>query len=505
MGTISLKNAGVTATTPLFNNLNLTVGANDRMGLIASNGGGKTTLLRCIAGLGELSQGDITCSRGLRIGLVEQHIADNLLNMSLREAVLDALPEADRETEGWRADVALDGFDTPYELRDRQVRALSGGWQRLALIARVWVLEPDALLLDEPTNHLDLGKIYQLEDWLNNHVRGIPVIIASHDRDFLDATTNRTLFLRPEESQIFTLPFSKAREALEEVDAAASRKQEKELKEAQHLRRNAAKLTNIGINSGSDLLTVKAKQLKQRASKIEENAQNLHKERSGEIKLANRGTHAKVLLAVEDVPVTTPAGEVLFTCNKLLVFQGERIVLLGRNGTGKSQFVKLLHRAMQTPDSIKGIRVTPSVVLGYVDQDMSQLNEKATPSEIISMFHLGDARARALLASAGFPVEKHNRPITELSYGQRARLGMLELRLKDPNFYLMDEPTNHIDIPAQERLEEEILLHEATCILVSHDRRLVRNIGTRYLLIEGKKLKEVESPEVFFDEMSGRP
>src|SRR5690606_12218881 len=157
----------------------------------------------------------------------------------------------------------------PGDMRDREVAGLSGGWQRLMLIARVWITEPDALLLDEPTNHLDLGKIIQLERWLNGATRSMPVIIASHDRGFLDATTNRTLFLRPGTSHYVALPFTRARAALADADEAAARQQERELREARHLRQQASKLTNIGINSGSDLLTLKAKYLKERAAKIE--------------------------------------------------------------------------------------------------------------------------------------------------------------------------------------------------------------------------------------------
>ncbi|TIP96717.1 MAG: ABC-F family ATP-binding cassette domain-containing protein, partial [Mesorhizobium sp.] len=116
------------------------------------------------------------------------------------------------ESEQWRVDVVLDSLDVPQPMRERPMRALSGGWQSLALIARVWVTDPDVLLLDEPTNHLDLAKISQLETWLNALTREVPVVIASHDRAFLDATTNRTLFLRPEQSPVFSLPYSRARD-----------------------------------------------------------------------------------------------------------------------------------------------------------------------------------------------------------------------------------------------------------------------------------------------------
>lgn len=224
----------------------------------------------------------------------------------------------------------------PEVLRRRAVSELSGGWQRLALLARVWVTDPDALLLDEPTNHLDLAKIARLEAWLNALPRDVPVLVASHDRAFLDATTNRTLFLRPEQSPIFALAYSRSRAALDEVDASEERRYQRDMKVAQQLRRQAAKLNNIGINSGSDLLTVKTKQLKQRAERLEDAAKPAHQERSaGAIRLANRGTHAKILVTLDDVQVETPDGIPLFRTGKRWICQGDRIVLLGENGAGK--------------------------------------------------------------------------------------------------------------------------------------------------------------------------
>ncbi len=502
MGSISLQNLSIIAGVQLFHDLSVVIADGDRVGLIAGNGLGKTTLLRIIAGLAEPTAGDVVRSRGLRLGYVEQDVPKSLMGLPMRDAVLDALPAADRDADAWKADVALDGFETPWELRDRLVSELSGGWQRLMLIARQWVSEPDALLMDEPTNHLDLGKIFRLEQWLNREARGVPLLVASHDRDFLDAVTNRTLFLRPGTSRYFPLGYSAARDAIEQEDEAHLAQNERDLKEAAKLRKQAAKLKNIGINSGSDLLITKTKQLKDRAAKIEERVTETHKERSGEIRLANRGTHAKLLVGIENVTVSTPVGTPLFRIDKLHIFQGERIVLLGRNGTGKSQFVKLLNRAI-SEGGVGGIKVTPSVVLGYTDQDMSQLPDRETPENFIgTRFKLPDARARSLLAAAGFSIEKQARPMSELSFGQRARVGLLALRLTEPNFYLMDEPTNHVDIPGRETLESEILEHDATGVLVSHDRSFVRSVGNRYLLIEGKRLRPVEGPEDFFADMA---
>jgi ATPase subunit of ABC transporter with duplicated ATPase domains len=501
MTLINIRNLGVTLGAPLFSRLNLVINAGDRTGLVAANGRGKSTLFACICGALEPSEGEITRSRGLTIGSVEQNVAPALFDTPFYAVVLQALPAEQQASESWRVDVALESLEVPQALRERPLKHLSGGWQRLAMLARVWVTEPDVLLLDEPTNHLDLGKIAQLEDWLNMLPRDVPVVISSHDRAFLDATTNRTLFLRPEKSQIFSLPYTRARTALDEADASDEHRYQRDMKTAQQLRQQASKLNNIGINSGSDLLVVKTKQLKQRAEKLEDAARPAHLERSaGAIRLSNRGTHAKVLVTLEDTSVQTPDGTPLFRTGKQFICQGDRIVLLGPNGAGKTRLISMLRKAIENPQTAQdGIKATPSLVLGYGDQSLGDLADGDTPiGTIIRRFDVGDQRARSLLAGAGMTIEMQGRPVGQLSGGQKARLGMLVLRLADPNFYLLDEPTNHLDIDGQEALEGELTGHQASCLLVSHDRSFVRAVGNRFWLIEKKTLVEVDSPEGFF-------
>ncbi|WP_075288978.1 ABC-F family ATP-binding cassette domain-containing protein [Pararhizobium arenae] len=503
MSLINIRNLGVTLSSPLFSNLNLAINAGDRISVVAANGRGKSTLFRCIAGTLEATEGEITRSRGLTVGYVEQNVPPVLLDKTFYDAVLDALPAEQAETESWRVDVVLESLEVPEEFRTRQLKALSGGWQRLALLARVWVTEPDVLMLDEPTNHLDLGKIAALEDWLNALPRDVPVVLASHDRAFLDAVTNRTLFLRPEQSPVFALPYSRARTALEEVDAADARRYERDMKTADQLRKQAAKLKNIGINSGSDLLVVKTKQLKERAEKLEDAARPAHLERSaGTIRLANSGTHAKVLITLDDAEVCTPDGTLLFRTGKQFICQGDRIVLLGLNGTGKTRLIQRLRNVITNPETTHdGIKATPSLVLGYVDQALADLKGTDTPMRTVThRFDVGDQRARSLLAGAGMNVDMQDKPIDRLSGGQKARLGMLMLRLANPNFYLLDEPTNHLDIDGQETLEAELMAHKASCLLVSHDRSFVRNVGNRFWIIARKRLVEVDGPEEFFME-----
>ena len=498
MSLLNIQNLSVTLGDPLFSDLTVTLTKGDRLGLVAANGRGKTTLLGCIAGTFEPTSGDITRARGLRVGHVAQYVPDADLDMTLYNKVLSALPADQADFEGWRVDVALDELSVPCELQQTLLRELSGGWQRTALLAAAWITQPDILLLDEPTNHLDLGRIALLETWLTNLPREVGVVITSHDRAFLDATTNRTLFLRETSSRDFATPFSHARLALDEADAADERRFANDLNKASQLRKQAAKLKNIGINSGSDLLITKTKQLTERAAKIEAAAKPAHREKgAGEIKLGNAGTHAKALVTFDDVQVSTPDGRPLYTSGQKWITPGDRIVLLGANGTGKTQLMNMVYRALIGKDST--VKSAPSVTLGYSDQHLSQLTPTDTPMQAIGDFGLGDQRARGLLAAAGVMIQMQDTPLAKLSGGQKARLAMLVLRLQHPNFYPLDEPTNHLDIEGQEALEEELCAHDAACLLVSHDRSFVRNVGNRFWWIDRRRLVEVESPEAFFE------
>jgi ATPase subunit of ABC transporter with duplicated ATPase domains len=505
MTIININALGVTLGDPLFTDLTLTITRGDRIGLVAANGRGKSTLLECLAGLFEPTSGDITRARGLRVGFVAQNVPDVAQDQTLYDWVLAALPAEQAEYESWRVDVVLDGLNVPYDVQHKLLRELSGGWQRTAMLAAAWVTEPDILLLDEPTNHLDLYRIGLLQDWLTALPRDVPVVITSHDRAFLDSTTNRTLFLRAERSLVFQRPFTAARKALDEADGADERRFANDLNKAQQLRKQAAKLKNIGVNSGSDLLITKTKQLNQRAAQMEAAAKPAHQDRSaGDIKLGNSGTHAKALITLDDVQVTTPDGRLLYKTGQKWIAQGDRIVLLGANGTGKTQLVKMIQQALTGASS--ALKCAPSVVPAYSDQHLSQLSDKDTPMKAVAgQFNIGDQRARGVLAGAGVNIQMQDTKIGALSGGQKARLEMLVLRLTNPNFYLLDEPTNHLDIEGQEALEEELIAHDASCLIVSHDRSFLRNVGNRFWWIDRKKLKEVESPEAFLNGEMGAP
>ena len=404
MSLLKINNLGITLSELLFTDLSFNLNKGDRLGLVAANGRGKSTLLSIIAGQAEQTTGDITRARGLRIGNVPQYVSDDQRDKTLYDLVLAALPQDQADYKSWRVDVVLDDLSVTYELQHKPMSDLSGGWQRTALLAAAWVTEPDILLLDEPTNHLDLGRIGLLQTWMKNLPRDVGIILTSHDRAFLDEVTNRTLFLRDEASRDSPIPFAKARKALDEADEADACKFANDLNKAQQLRKQAAKLKNIGINSGSDLLGTKTNQLSERAEKLEAAAKPAHQERSaGDIKLVNSGTRAKALVTLPEMKIEAPNGRLLYQTADKWITPGDRVVLLGSNGTGKTTLIKLIQAALN--GQLDVIRTVPSVVPEYSDQHLTQLDlDDTSMSAVAGAFDVGDQRARGLLAGAGVSI-----------------------------------------------------------------------------------------------------
>lgn len=233
--------------------------------------------------------------------------------------------------------------------------------------------------------------------------RDCAVVVASHDRAFLDAVTSCTVFLRPAESVDFSLPYCHAVQALLERDMALDRQFENDMRKVRTLRQQAANLKNIGINSGSDLLVIKTKQLSERAEKLEKHARPAHHERSaGAIRLSNSGSYVKALLSIGETEITAPDGRILFRTGKLWIENGNRVVLLGANGSGKTMLAERMRRALTVSDP--NIRGAASLKLAHSDQALSQLDAFPTPWQAVKELSMSPTRTRALcLRAPGSP------------------------------------------------------------------------------------------------------
>jgi len=501
MTQIRLENIAFGYAETLFEGLTLTIADNDRIGIVGNNGSGKSTLLKCISGEIEPAKGRIIRSKGLKFGFMEQDIPEALKNRNLYDVISTSIPEDERDFNAYKVHTALDTFKAPADIRTEPINRLSGGWQRLALVARLALSEPDVILLDEPTNHLDVAKIMVLEQWLNEQVYNVPLIAISHDRSFLANCTNKTVVIRGGQAHVFDHPYEAAKDLLSEKDKASVAQRSKELREMGRLARSAHELRQIGVNKRSDNALRKSVQITKRVESIGADLTEVHTEAKRDIKLGNSGTQAKRLIGIENVTITAPGGKILFRIDKLDISPGERLVIMGSNGSGKTQFLNRLHRAFDDLDESRkeGIAITPSAKLGYLDQHLSHLPLDKSLKDYFSWgFGLDDQKTTGVLVGAGFPVRVQSMKLGKLSHGQRARVALLGLQLSNPNFYILDEPTNHLDIVGQEQLESEIISNEAACVLVSHDRKFAQNIGTTFYTIKNKRLVQIASPDTFY-------
>ena len=491
----------------LFENLSFSINEGDRVGLVGNNGCGKSTLLSAIAGEMEVSKGKIQKKKGLKIGYISQSVPKHFENMTLREVLEDALPPQERDYSQYKVDMALEALGAPSDVYNRPMCQLSGGWRRLALIARTNLDDPDVLLLDEPTNHLDVGKIMRLENWLRDTVF-IPYLIVSHDRQFLDRCTTKTLIMRGGKVHAIRQSFSQAKEALQQQDVANAHERREKQKKIDKLKQTAKEFKVRGKNFGSEGLSRIAKTIEKRVEQMEELLPDVYKEKERKISLGqNELEYNKVVLRIKNLDICIPnTTNRLFHIKELEISKGDRIVVLGLNGTGKSLLIKALMRAYEEGkknpfgcSSADPIFFNQQVIVGYVDQELSMLPpEKNLHDFIQERFSLDKTKTIRELVNAGFSINEQNAKIGTLSYGQKARMAFLILKNEQPNFYIMDEPTNHLDIDGQERLESAILKNDNPCVFISHDRQLISNVATKYFLIERGQLRQIQSPELFY-------
>ncbi len=470
---------------PLFRDLSLTISEGDHVGLIGPNGSGKSTLLKILAGLEEPDSGTRSVRRHARVGYVPQEpvfAEEQTVEAVLAQVLLDE--GLDPHEEGGRIAKALSLGN--FVRADQPVATLSGGWKKRLAIARALMLEPDILLLDEPTNHLDVEGILWLEDILKSEPHAFLVI--SHDRRFLESVATRIWELNRSYPDGVFQATGRYSDFLEQRDAALQAQAEYQASLANRVRREVE-----WLRRGPKARTTKAKARIDSAGRMIEELSEIESRQSSAsagIDFTASGRKSKQLLVTAGLAKSL-GGRLLVQQLDLHIGPGERIGLLGPNGSGKSTLLKILAGTLK-PDAGTITRADRLRVVAF-EQHRESLDQQATlrraflPSGGDTVIyqerpvHLVSWAKRFL-----FRPEQLDLPVSRLSGGEQARLLIAQLMLQPADLLILDEPTNDLDIPTLDLLEDSLMEFAGALILVTHDRWLLDRVSTRLLALDGE-------------------
>ncbi|MEF2269698.1 ABC-F family ATP-binding cassette domain-containing protein [Janthinobacterium sp. LS2A] len=477
----------------LFNELAFTLRQGDRIGLIGHNGCGKSTLLGLLSGTREATSGTIHVARACRLQHVEQHLPAELASLSLYDALL--APVLDQPELHWRVDSLLAELGFDQETAQVPVHSLSGGQHTRLLLGRALLQEPNVLLLDEPSNHLDLPSLLWLEQFLLAW-RGA-FILVSHDQRLLDNVATRSWILRDSRLYDFDLPCGPALAALAEADMAAAARHAAEQKEIDRLAVSSTRLAMWGKVYDNVGMARKAKNMQRRIDKLQDEQSFVSEGAPWRLSLRGKALAADQLLALDGLDVRAVlASPLLFHVGQLWLKPGDRIALLGANGSGKSSLLRLCWQAIQAQEERSDLRYHHAANIGYYDQSLKQLSDDADLSDALYPFAVQNEAARSQVArkqaliSAGFPYARHGQTVATLSGGERARLLFLGLSLASYHLLLLDEPSNHLDMQGKAELGQALHGFAGGCLLVSHDRDLIETACNRFWVVADGQLEE---------------
>ena len=497
--------------------INLTVQDRHRVGLVGSNGSGKSTLLKILAGKDHYDGGTLSMTRGLRIGYHTQldDLASPLtvwqemetcfedtfrMEEKLREmeARMGEIHESDpegfarlseeytrltdrfEEEDGyaWRSRLqgVLTGLGFTSAQYEQTVASLSGGERTRLKLGKLLLAKTDLLLLDEPTNHLDLNSMQWLEDYLRAY-KGA-VVVVSHDRYFLDAVCNSIAELSFGRIEQYEGNYTRYLKLREEV--MVRRMKEYTLQQKEIAREEAIIAQFRAYNT--EAAHIKAKSREKRLNMIERVDKPVEEHNVYFRFHAGRGTGNDVLMC-ENLSKSFGARRLFHDLN-LHVRAGERIALLGANGVGKTTLLKIL-TGRERPDTGE-VRFGSGVEVGYYDQQQEGLSpDKTVLDEVWDDFpRMEQTPIRNALAGFLFTGDDVLAPVSTLSGGERGRVLLTKLMLRQDNFLILDEPTNHLDMDSREMLETALLGFEGTILTVSHDRYFINRIADRVLVME---------------------
>jgi ATP-binding cassette, subfamily F, member 3 len=496
----------------------LSIEAGEKVGLVGRNGAGKTTLLDILAGNSRPDEGSVEYPGEAKVGMTAQKLYAGERGLrSVEEEISSAfepIMRRERELEELGAQLSDDptgalmerygrlqsaferdgGYD--YRARaastlsslgfapedwKRPVGSFSGGEQSRVALARLLLEEPDLILLDEPTNHLDLQAIEWLEGFVKNAKSA--VLVVSHDRYFLDAVSGSILELEDGAINRYTGNYSryveekKARS--EQLARKAKANAERRAQLERFVEKNRAKATKAAQARSKQKLLDRMEKIEDPKSR----AKNVKMDLGGETRRAGR-----VVMEMEGVRYAHDDAEgVLLDDLDLIVERGERVALLGPNGTGKSTIMRLATGELRPNGGL--VRLGNNVSPAYQDQQLARLDDRKTVlQEAMGATGLDAPEARDLLGAFLFSGGDVFKKVSALSGGERNRLSLAEIVVSGANLLLLDEPTNNLDIPAREALEEALLGYRGTMFFISHDRYFLRKLATRIVELDDKKL-----------------
>jgi ATP-binding cassette subfamily F protein uup len=481
MPLITLRNAELAyGLHPLLDRANLAVQDGERIGLIGRNGTGKSTLLKVIAQLAQLDDGELARQDGLRVVYVEQE-PELPAAQSIRESltIRGQLERIHDERERWRIEARLTEFLQRFMvIPERVPETTSGGERKRAALALALALQPDLLLVDEPTNHLDIDGITALEEQL---LRGPATIVITHDRAFLDRVVTRIVEL--DRGLLRSYPGNFA--------AYETRKSE-QLAAEEVVNRKFDKFwaqEEVWIRRGVEARRTRNEGRVRRLESLRDE-RAARRDRLGNIKLTLDTGERTGKLVAELVDVTKRFGDRTIVRDlSMRVQRGDRLGLIGPNGAGKSTLIRMILGKLQ-PDA-GSIRLGSNAQVAYFDQMREHLDPEQSVAATISpgsdWIEIGTERKHVMtyLGDFLFPPQRANSPVKALSGGERNRLLLARLFARPANILVMDEPTNDLDIESLELLEDTLQTYAGTLLLVSHDRAFMDNVVTQTLVAEG--------------------
>ena len=441
----------------IFRDVTFKIVAGEKIGIVGKNGAGKSTLIRVMTGLEPFDSGKISGLRAEDVGFVEQ--TPNFTKNTLLDEMLAV------NVEKFQARKVLFGLGFTENDLEKNPNHFSGGESAKISLAKALLNEPRILILDEPTNHLDIYSIEFLEEFIKNY-RGT-VIAVTHDRHFLQNCVEKILDIEGGRAIFYPGNYEKFVQLKKERQAAEikayERQQEEIAKIEEFVRRNKA--------------GVKAKQARGRQTMLDR-MKRLEKPPSTQnstIKLGDVTESANRVLILEDI----------FFKNVIKgfnaeIFKGEKVGLIGRNGVGKSTLLKIIVGELKADSG--AIKIGNRVKIGYLSQGHEELNENLTPlEELNNEFGLTEGQGRSELAKLNLFAQVVEKPIADLSGGEKTRVALTKLILTGANFLILDEPTNHLDLPAREAIETALNDFEGTILIVTHDKYLLDKVATRII------------------------